>query len=284
MEKAICPACKAEIEDDSKFCPECGTNIEELKETEELKKAEEVSNAEESKKVLSEKKFCINCGVKLDADAVFCPECGTKIESIMEDTKSEIIKNTVSDEVENNIIIEKSNDLSQPDVLYEKKSEPQGINNGNELGTRKRKIAFGIATAIPVLLVFGLAISGGIKFVQYIYHNVKTEVENSKQTSSYAKIKSEFMDVVEDDYMYNLLLNTNFLGMLVAGNKWNSNDKKAVKDACDYVRKNENLQNYGVYCVELYKHYYSENDKDGWMIFLRYSRRDDDFSAALVRF
>ncbi len=77
MGKTICPACKAEIEENSKFCPECGTNIEELKKSEELKKAEEARMADEAKRVQGEKKFCINCGAELATDSVFCPECGT---------------------------------------------------------------------------------------------------------------------------------------------------------------------------------------------------------------
>ncbi len=75
--KTICPACKAEIEENSKFCPECGTNIEELKETEEPKKVEDATKAENVKKEQLEKKFCINCGAELATDSVFCPECGT---------------------------------------------------------------------------------------------------------------------------------------------------------------------------------------------------------------
>ena len=75
--KSICPACKAEIEEDSKFCPECGANIEDLKKAEELRKAEEARMADEAKRVQCEKKFCINCGAELATDSVFCPECGT---------------------------------------------------------------------------------------------------------------------------------------------------------------------------------------------------------------
>ncbi len=49
-----CPTCSNEIPENSKFCSNCGTKIEELR--------------------------CKKCGAKLDANAKFCPECGERRE------------------------------------------------------------------------------------------------------------------------------------------------------------------------------------------------------------
>ena len=51
--KTSCPQCNAPLAANAKFCPECGTKIQ-------------------------EKKFCAECGAILMAGAKFCPECGTK--------------------------------------------------------------------------------------------------------------------------------------------------------------------------------------------------------------
>lgn len=58
-----CPKCKEEISDNSKFCSNCGTNIEEY-----LEKLEEENYIK-----------CPNCGKKIEKDAKFCKYCGKKI-------------------------------------------------------------------------------------------------------------------------------------------------------------------------------------------------------------
>lgn len=57
----ICPECKARISTKSKFCPECGAEIED-------------SNARE---VLL---ICPKCKARIPAKSKFCPECGTNLE------------------------------------------------------------------------------------------------------------------------------------------------------------------------------------------------------------
>jgi len=51
--KASCPQCDAPLAANAKFCPECGTKIQ-------------------------EKKFCAECGASLNPGMKFCPECGAK--------------------------------------------------------------------------------------------------------------------------------------------------------------------------------------------------------------
>ena len=49
-----CSKCNAEIDDNARFCPECGSKIEKFA-------------------------FCSNCGAKLEEGATFCSNCGEKI-------------------------------------------------------------------------------------------------------------------------------------------------------------------------------------------------------------
>lgn len=58
-----CPKCKEEISDNSKFCSNCGTNIEEY--------LEKLENEKYIK--------CPNCDKKIEKDAKFCKYCGKKI-------------------------------------------------------------------------------------------------------------------------------------------------------------------------------------------------------------
>lgn len=58
-----CPKCKQEVSDNSKFCSNCGTNIEEY-----LEKLEEEKYIK-----------CPNCDKNIEKDAKFCKYCGKKI-------------------------------------------------------------------------------------------------------------------------------------------------------------------------------------------------------------
>ena len=65
VSKVNCPYCHTEISQDAKFCPHCGSGVEEkLKETQE-------------KDLLG--KHCANCGVELLQEAKFCAKCGQKV-------------------------------------------------------------------------------------------------------------------------------------------------------------------------------------------------------------
>jgi len=59
-----CPYCHTEVNEDAKFCPHCGANVEEkLKEIQETKLAT----------------HCSNCGTELQEEAKFCASCGQKV-------------------------------------------------------------------------------------------------------------------------------------------------------------------------------------------------------------
>lgn len=53
----ICPSCGRSMEDDARFCENCGAAL-----------------PDETPQAV---RFCFNCGQKLTADAMFCPYCGT---------------------------------------------------------------------------------------------------------------------------------------------------------------------------------------------------------------
>jgi RNA polymerase subunit RPABC4/transcription elongation factor Spt4 len=58
-----CPECGAEIQEEAKFCPSCGTKIE----------------YSEEKITEGQKRLCPNCGAELSRDDLFCGSCGTRI-------------------------------------------------------------------------------------------------------------------------------------------------------------------------------------------------------------
>ena len=158
---------------------------------------------------------------------------------------------------------------------------------------------------IGILVFGGIAISNPKK-VEEIEDKIHEAVEQSASSrtaspsSSYAiPAKSETFDYAKidyscegavDDYYYNSLVVQTSLQLALTGHDFldpdeiNQYDKKALRDAMRYVRSHEtNLINNGLYFITLYKHYYSEDDNDGWAIMLRYSRREDDFTFAILR-
>lgn len=58
----ICPYCGSPVDDNSRFCGNCGTALP-------------VYNASAQQSF-----FCPNCGEKLTADSAFCPNCGTAVQ------------------------------------------------------------------------------------------------------------------------------------------------------------------------------------------------------------
>ena len=59
-----CPYCHTEINEDAKFCPHCGSNVEEkLKDIPETRTATHCANC--GKELLEEAKFCASCGQKV---------------------------------------------------------------------------------------------------------------------------------------------------------------------------------------------------------------------------
>lgn len=183
-EKSICPSCKTKLEGNSKFCPECGANLEEFRKAEELRSAEEAHIAEEFKKVQGEKRFCINCGVELETDMFFCPECGTKIELVMEDSKNVIMKKSISEESENTADNDESSVINQVADTKEIENSTQkitganGIDDKKESKSEKKTVAVVLAYLLAGLIFWGFIIYGGVKVIKIIYPDVKAWVQN----------------------------------------------------------------------------------------------------------
>ncbi len=81
-DKIVCPNCKSEVPENSKFCLECGTKIENLAENEMIcpacgKKTQKGKFCMECGASLVAK--CPNCGVEIPNGAKFCLECGVKL-------------------------------------------------------------------------------------------------------------------------------------------------------------------------------------------------------------
>lgn len=80
--KIVCPNCKSEVPENSKFCLECGTKIEILAENEMIcpscgQKTNKGKFCMECGAALVKK--CAKCGAELVPGAKFCLECGEKI-------------------------------------------------------------------------------------------------------------------------------------------------------------------------------------------------------------
>lgn len=95
-----CSNCGKELQEDTKFCPSCGTKVEEKEETLEdalsgsIKPSEGYPASGDIQAAAGQPvagslntntnsmKFCSHCGKQILKDAVVCPHCGCAVESV----------------------------------------------------------------------------------------------------------------------------------------------------------------------------------------------------------
>lgn len=65
-----CTSCGVEVPDDAKFCSNCGSSFEYMKQDSEEVKVEVINTV-----------YCRNCGVRLSEGEVSCTNCGTSIKT-----------------------------------------------------------------------------------------------------------------------------------------------------------------------------------------------------------
>ena len=120
------------------------------------------------------------------------------------------------------------------------------------------------------------------------YHPASSKGAAARQAKSqYAKIECENCGET-NDFLFDIYSD----GMQIYGlgmftdikNLTSQSDRQALKDAISYLKSHETLRNGTFFEISLYKHYVSEDEKDGWTFWLKYSSRDDSFSGIVCRF
>lgn len=83
----ICPNCKTENDDSSKFCKNCGQSLGQIQVREEqtnenFNNEENNTNFNTTNNTSRPTQFCKYCGSKIDAEAEICPKCGVRLKKV----------------------------------------------------------------------------------------------------------------------------------------------------------------------------------------------------------
>lgn len=134
-----CLNCKAMIDDDALFCPECGSKVESVK-------------------------YCVSCGKVIDADSNFCPYCGSSQESINKLQEAEIESLKIGTKKE---IIDNTSPLNPQNKPLPNSAKRSFL----------KKIAFAFVAIIIIGAAFwfmtptSISKEEGIDFLEYFYNN-----------------------------------------------------------------------------------------------------------------
>ena len=97
-----CLVCNKEFDDDSLFCPECGTRL--VSNDTCPKCGKEVKPGEKYCRHCGKKieriRMCQDCGIEVDDETLYCPKCGSKIPDdgfILNSSKSHLKNNKVNE-------------------------------------------------------------------------------------------------------------------------------------------------------------------------------------------
>ncbi len=88
----FCPECGSKIEENYKFCPECGFNISETGNPKTEGEAKKINSKREEKN-LAATLICENCGEENDPLNEICSGCGAKLKNAQIDQKKTLQKN-----------------------------------------------------------------------------------------------------------------------------------------------------------------------------------------------
>lgn len=114
----LCKNCGTQINDQMKFCPECGAPVP------------EVIREEEIKAEITLPSVCTQCGKQLKPGARFCSACGTKVEE------------SIQGKIEEQITTEKQPEPeSHPAAETETENSPSVTENKSNAGDEKEKTA-----------------------------------------------------------------------------------------------------------------------------------------------
>ncbi len=189
--KSFCPNCGSDV-GDSKFCPNCGTEIGEEK----------------------PKSFCPNCGSDV-GDSKFCPNCGTKID---EDTgnanqddlvdtlveKSDNLSGRLANRLKNSKSVDKIFDKTSSKAFemqkktidnaanraYWEKIDPHffvvydSIDN-EELQTLFWLERYNLGSSVVVSPTMGLSEDEAIKFYEDLLKDLKEEINQEKANGTF---------------------------------------------------------------------------------------------------
>lgn len=122
---ATCKTCGAELAENAKFCPKCGSKIE-------------------------PKQFCSSCGAELQPNAKFCPKCGSnQLEKSQPAASQTVVQNKDSVQ-QNQKSIETENILTKENIKVHHNSKPKS--------KKKKWIIIGV---IAFIVLVGIVLISG---------------------------------------------------------------------------------------------------------------------------
>lgn len=122
--KKTCNNCGAEINSNAKFCPECGKTVTDIMEA---------------------KKNCPSCGAELKPGAKFCPECGT---SVLNNTVSANVPANQNSAINQNDSVNQNSSFDANQSAYENRETVEN-SNASQLHKDESEVINTVSSEIP---------------------------------------------------------------------------------------------------------------------------------------